>query len=805
MSFSKARLQRFNEVKLTPSSTSKGLSENPKIRPKLTLCDKSIDKSKSETGSSQSIPVFRTPTVLKQKLKKTVKTCTSSTPNIKEAANQNLEILREKIVECENKDAFIKDLTQQLEELKEKINQIRKDKENIENEKTKCEQVINDLKKQHEINLETIQSEFQQKLLKTSSLKVKVCEKLHHLKEDFEKFRNIYVTDLNDLKNNFGELPVRFNEYSLQYDTILKQKQAEIDHQKKNLEVLKQNSIEIEKQNSAQIENLKKEQQIEMENLEFELLKTMTNLQKEKDTCAIKIAEMQKIMDAKIEETREVFEKEKIKYQLELKMNDKQQENRDSDLEKLELEWKTKLKQQETKAEAILKECQAISEYNIIQCTLEKNAVTNDLKQTTEQLNKIKTNYEELTDDFNNLKNKYDVLESELISKKEELQAVQTYLNEEIEQYKKVSKEKSAFEYTIKNSQRTIEVLTKRLFRSDRDVEQLKEELQDYEEKMLEYEEKNAQLQSDLKHMQEFNEELEMQFESTIKLNCKDVENLGDKLLKEVDDYKKEVGLYKKKFEREEKLKKDIMLQLHEAYDMINRLKEGYENAETLCSQHKFEVEQSQNELEDYHMREMDWNIIKDKLECTVKDLENNLESKTREIAELKQQIASLKQESESISHYSEYYKQKVEELESEQRDNGKIHKKYIELSGKYDFLSSKYEELEVENSHNKMNLRKLIEERNDDNWKMKYESQVVLCKKLELENEKLKREIEDRLYDLDIKQRTPKSKKIKDDDRDTKKYIKKNRNPKEDKENMNSPNRTLNSSRIDSPLRDRN
>lgn len=263
-------------------------------------------------------------------------------------------------------------------------------------------------------------------------------------------------------------------------------------------------------------------------------------------------------------------------------------------INKLENEWKNKLIVQQRQSDDILKECQAISEYNIIQCEVEKNNITKELKENAEELKRLKLNYGETLENFNQLKNTYKELKKELNLKKEQLDVIKKELQNEILDYKKqlnqALKEKVAYEYTIKNSQVTIDVLKRRLIHSDKDVEQLKEELAECEKRLLQYEQKNLQLTSDLIQAKLFNEELEMQFESSIKLNCTDIDNMSEHLLKEVNDYKREVIKYKNQIKGEQNLKKEIIQQLHDAYDMINKLNIEFEQAENNCSQFKFEV-----------------------------------------------------------------------------------------------------------------------------------------------------------------------------------------------------------------------
>lgn len=194
-----------------------------------------------------------------------------------------------------------------------------------------------------------------------------------------------------------------------------------------------------------------------------------------------------------------------------------------------------------------------------------------------------------------------------------------------------MSKEKSTYEVSIKTYQTTIEVLKKRLISSDRDVEQLKEELTKCEEKVLEYESKCLQLDFDLKQAQTFNEELEMQFDSTTKLNRTEIENMRSDLCHKLDLYKIEVDRYSKRIQEEESNKEEI-IKLQKELDRLKDMNGHYE----------FEIKRGQNELDDYHLKEIDWSIRTESFEDTVKQMEDELNKKHKEMRKLKMEISHL-------------------------------------------------------------------------------------------------------------------------------------------------------------------
>lgn len=231
---------------------------------------------------------------------------------------QNLEALKEKIVECENKDAYIKDLTQQLEDFKIKINRIENEARGINTEEDRFEQTIENLKNEHGNKIKIMQEEFRLRLSDTISIKDKITMQLLELKESVLS----YNTEMKDLKSNISQIPNFYEKYFEKYRITINQKQADIDEKENLLKILEQNTIEMQKQHSLETEKLMEEQQIEMQDLEFEMLKTMTELQKEKEVCANKIKETEEEMMKKVSELRNIFEsdKEKIVFESESKL-----------------------------------------------------------------------------------------------------------------------------------------------------------------------------------------------------------------------------------------------------------------------------------------------------------------------------------------------------------------------------------------------------------------------------------------------------------------------------------------------------
>lgn len=382
----------------------------------------------------------------------------------------------------------------------------------------------------------------------------------------------------------------------------------------------------------------------------------------------------------------------------------------------LENVFENKLKTQQKESDAILKECQTISEYNIIQSEIEKNKIQTELEGKNKELHSLQEKYEDLLNKYDtsvvNLKN----MENNLNQIVTDLDENRRTLEEELRKKEKIidtiSREKTSYEISFKTYQKTIDVLKNRLINSDRDVEQLKEELSTCEEKILEYELKCMQLGSDLKQAQSSNEELEMQFESSIKLNRIEIENLREDLCQKLQTYKEQVKQYSRQ-KQDEGTNREL-----------SKLKNELSRLQDMNAQYEFEIRRGQNELDGYHLREMDWGIRTENFEDTVKQMGYELRLKQDELKNLKREIAELRH-ANGLNNPKDNTNQPSEEEKT-------IFAKYIQISGRYDEILQKYEDLQNENLEKDRIINNFSEDLKEySNLREKYIEQVGRVKEL--------------------------------------------------------------------------
>lgn len=642
--------------------------------------------------------------------------------------NHHLEALNEKIVECENKDLFIKDLTDQMEELKQQMSTLETNFREIEQKN--YEEKLKELNKQFDESKQQLNIEYNNKIDTLNIEKEKLNEELNNLKTKYNELKMLDETVRKDLSSK--EVEVR---------------------------ALEEECVIIQEKHAAIIENMEKKHMHEIQDIEFEMLKTMTELEKEKQNAANKIQDIEHCMQEEISRLKASFQNEREHFYKESENKMKQLEDdlraetasvmkeMNEKLRQTEIDWKLKLENQEKESEQILKECQAISEYNIIQCELEKNHIKSDLTEKSKQLNELQKKYGHLTASYEDLQEKYKQIQknySELIIEVNEVRKqLSETINDKENEIKRLLSEKRTFEITITTSQDTIEVLKRRLINSDTDVEQFKAELALNEQKMIEYESKQIQLLEELRLQQLLNDEMEMQYESMIKLNEKQIQEVKEELTKKVEGYRNEVVKYSKKLNDDQELFSELLEQLREQRN-VNQ------DAFKLINVVKTEIEQLQREIQEYCTKERQWRSSEEQLHVEKSQLEEKLTLKEDELCNMLKQIGQLQEKCDSYCQHFEYYKSKVLECEREIEEADNIHKKYIDQSGKYDNLLQKYEQLESENGQYKHKLEeancKLLEQ---NEFKQNYEELLKKFKLLEAENQVNKNKVKCLSFEL--------------------------------------------------------
>ncbi|KAJ8945067.1 hypothetical protein NQ318_005247 [Aromia moschata] len=310
MSFGKAKIQRFNDIKpCAPSPAAYNVTLKDKAKGvAITQGERFVDPkgSLSDTESTNGTPkVFKTPTLLKRKK------CTAVSKPLPTKLFPDFDSLNSKVFKCDTRDAFINDLQEQIEDFKEKITNLVEQKKQSDLDRVEFERQIVKLKEEHEDRLNQISEKFNDDIVKVNEEKKRIRDEIALIRKQHEELKEANRLEMEELKNNCDKFQVLYNNSVEECNRLISEKDAVLKNREAELKALEVHCVEIRKKHSLEIEKLQKEHQVEIQDIEFEMLKTMTELQKEKENAANRIKEIEEAMRQEIEEMRRGFEVEK--------------------------------------------------------------------------------------------------------------------------------------------------------------------------------------------------------------------------------------------------------------------------------------------------------------------------------------------------------------------------------------------------------------------------------------------------------------------------------------------------------------
>ncbi|XP_044750001.1 hyaluronan mediated motility receptor-like isoform X2 [Coccinella septempunctata] len=743
MSFPRAKIKRFNDIQAatpSPAHYNVDLKQKTKLgiipqQERFTDCR---SPPLSETGSTQSTPCFRTPTIVKRRavLGSALK------PKFQTSKLSDREFLHEKSVECKNKDTFIKELSEQLEEFKNKLYEIQCEKEAVSKEKEKFETEIFQWKTTHDAEIDILCVKHG---IEVSGLN----DMISKLESDLKLLKS-----KNELLNEEKEKLESTNHKKIyEYEMKISAKNDIIEKTQKTLEKMQEDKKIIEEKHKNEVEVMRNKHLTELQNLEITMLKSIHDMQmaldEQKLQSQLKVKEIENSFQNQIEILKVSFfeEKELINNQnivtitqLEEKMNEIKLISEIQASEKcseLENYWKKKLENKEKESNEILKECQAISEYNIIQSEIEKNAYKSKFEESAMKYKVLEKKYDDVYLKYRKLQSSYSDAQTKLYRLIKEMRDKEAFRD----QINQMIVEKQTYQLTISRCQQTIDILKDRLKESDHDVEQLKNEISNNEIKLLEYEHKFNIMSDELRDALALTETLELNNESNMKIAQEEVEKLKTVLLSKVEKFK--LISEKNRIIHEEELhilreEREELLQMLEQHQVLN-LSSNYlltkanleiEKLSSLNSQYSQQIEnwKSQNDdlrskIDDFVGKETSWTIEKKELDLKMDILKNEIKQMKLREADWKQSCSKVEEMEKKCENYKEKLSEKdsrITELEQEIRP---IHIKYlkleeqnemhlkimnIDLESKLRIQEKKLEKLTRENTDLKRNSRKI-------------------------------------------------------------------------------------------------
>ncbi|GJQ83134.1 hypothetical protein Trydic_g15371 [Trypoxylus dichotomus] len=811
----------------------------------------------------------------------------------------------------------IEDTQAHLELTKKEYNELKA--QNLEN---KCDELIKRIKEEHGCELESLRLEHFNEQTNLKGHISKINSEMVLARSEWEKMRSENRKDIEELLGNISKFQKLNGMLMDTYNEEIKTKEEIILKENQASRRLKSELEQLKESHTMEMENLKAKHKNEIVDVEYEMLKTITELQNKLDREKIALENMYKSkltnlendhteiiakiksqsdaqvkqieedckianqltevhfqekskdienewrirLETQIHHTEKIIEEYKEINEFNLTQHKVEKEHLTRELneklEEVENKWRIKLEEQTKESDAILKECQAISEYNIIQCEVEKNETKCQLSEALRNIenekelsNRYLCQRDDVQDLYTKLKLDYDNVITKLESASHELAREKELRQNETQQ---TIAEKHTFEVTITKTRKAVEALTKRLFDSDRDVEQLKSELEICEKEKLENEDKCNKLSVELETFKKLYEDMELQNESNLKLAQNQIRKLEKELLRKVDYYKMkaEASIIENNLANQETPSElaEIKEQLHqqqtlnsEAQNLITKASQELEQYITYNKELEQKILNLTNELEAATKRSAEIEDVNKELREQLKNQEdryNELEKNTNvevdaengEIESLKKEMNQLQEKGDSYYQYCEYYKCQTSKYEKEIEELNVIQRNYIDQSGKYDELLQKYDELLVRNAELAKTIvqqESLIGPFRDQLEAYEIERTTLLDQKHDAENEakimgmkyaqilghqnqkqKIKHliDLKHKNFELmenkaEIEQKVRvQAKTIEKLKREIASLTKTSkRQVGDDKENLNSPNRSLNNSHVFSPLRERN
>lgn len=223
-----------------------------------------------------------------------------------------LEALKDKIVECENKDASICELREQLEELKEQLSLVKNQQLQLGKEKEKYEETILLQKEEYSKRYQKVVEEFEEALVMVKVKEDGLTNHINVLKNEIEILKKEHQKNIMELEENNNRTQLSYQQLIKEHTKIVSGKEEELNNKEKELKILEKECANLQREHSFEMEKIRKAHQLEIQDIEFEFLKTMTELQNEKDLVLCKLREIEERTRVEVEQMQKNFYNDKI-------------------------------------------------------------------------------------------------------------------------------------------------------------------------------------------------------------------------------------------------------------------------------------------------------------------------------------------------------------------------------------------------------------------------------------------------------------------------------------------------------------
>ncbi|XP_022907551.2 hyaluronan mediated motility receptor-like [Onthophagus taurus] len=266
MSFPKAKITRFNDITdCTPSPA----HYNPKGNNRMVggvITDKDDNGSVSSTSSTR----FRTPKSVKK---------TKPFASKESLKTEDSETLKEKIVECDNKDAYIQELLDQLSNLKEETVYLQSQKDLIAKEANDFKLELKKITEEHSMSLQVIKLCFSNDQKKLNNQIRDLADECDELRDAHDEVLNWFSLEYAKVSDSSEKMTEFFNTSLAKYAYNLDDSHKKIVEKENELELLESKLDAVKYAHKISIENCYQTHQENIKNLEMRIIEKMRDIE----------------------------------------------------------------------------------------------------------------------------------------------------------------------------------------------------------------------------------------------------------------------------------------------------------------------------------------------------------------------------------------------------------------------------------------------------------------------------------------------------------------------------------------------
>lgn len=203
-------------------------------------------------------------------------------------------------------------MREQLEEFKEKVNLLENHKLQLISEKGNYEEALFLQNLEHSKHLQRVMEEFEEIIIACKSKEKQLKDNISLLKKDIETLKQEHDHNVIKLKDNCDKIQETSNKLIEEQRKVMELKTAELIMKEKELNIFEEECTSLQREHAMEVEKMRKAHQLEIQDIELGFLKTITELQTEKDVVLGKIVEIEEKAKRDIEQMNQFFQNKNL-------------------------------------------------------------------------------------------------------------------------------------------------------------------------------------------------------------------------------------------------------------------------------------------------------------------------------------------------------------------------------------------------------------------------------------------------------------------------------------------------------------